>query len=98
MTYLERKVLALIEYVRGNPRLEFFDAQLVAEDALDLISRLSKEHKQILLNHCADLLSVFPAVKKHLVGSFAALFQKYEDELLALQVQVIRMKREGTFS
>lgn len=97
MTYLERRVLALIEYVRSTPHLDAEEAYVIAHDALDLVARLSKNQKDVLMNICGDLLSVFPALKRHLTGSFVGVFQKYEDELLLLQVQVMKLKREGSF-
>jgi hypothetical protein len=97
MTYLERKTLALVEHVRGEIHLDQGEVQEIANDALALVGELSKRQKGVLLNVCGDLLSVFPRIKKHLGGSFRDLFVRYEDELLALQVQADRLKREGTY-
>lgn len=98
MTWLERKVLALIEYVRANPRFQPFEAEAIANDALEMIGALSKRHKDTLLNVCGDLLSIFPTIKRHLNGDFRDLFDRYEGELLSLQIQAERLKREGKFS
>jgi len=96
MTYLEKKVDLIVAAARawcGQEAMPFEVRHEIAVDALELCGRIFSKRDPVLLKKMAELLSIFPLLKKDAEGLFRESLVSMEDVCLSIQVKLQELER-----